>query len=335
MVNGPLSMGGNGARAAALSIVLLLAAACGSSSKAGGSFAGGDAGAPGTPDSGSDAGTPSFGNTSDGGSGSGPVVPTGPVTDFPTPVLDGNAPQNAATLFGPPTQGAATGGPCLLEPESNVIYPQNWLRPRFRWSAAAGEDLFELRLHVANQLDDLVVYTTNTSWTMPQSMWDALRTHSPTEAMTLSVRGGVLSAGSLHGEAAGTVTPMDVAPVQATGAIVYWTTNDATTGTAALKGFSPGDDTVETVLTPAQYGQAQKTSSTCIGCHTSTPDGDFVAFTTTAASESQWAGGLALINRGAGTLGGAPPYVSAAGAQALARWNVGAVAFSPAHWKTG
>jgi hypothetical protein len=275
----------------------------------------------------------------DGGGGQSPpgvvVQPTGPVTDFPAPILDGTAPANAPTLFGPPSQGAASGGPCLVEPENDVIYPQNWLRPRFRWVAANGENLFELRLHVANQIDDLLVYTTNTTWTMPAATWDALRTHSPTEAMTVSVRGGVLSGVTLQGEALGTSTPMGVAPVPATGAIVYWTTNDTATGTSALKGFSPGDESVEELLAPAQYAQAQGATSTCIGCHTSTPDGEYAAFATTTSTQAEWTQGLGLIAADAGAIGSAPSYVSTSGAEALARWNVGAAAFSPAHWATG
>jgi len=272
--------------------------------------------------------------TFDGGMGVAPVQPTGPVTDFPAPVFDGTAPAGSASLFGPPSQGASTGGPCLVEPESDVVYPQNWLRPRFRWTAGGGENLFELRLHVANQIDDLVVYTTNLSWTMPKAMWDALRAHSPTEAMTLSVRGGVVSGTTLSGEATGTQTTMGIAPVQATGAIVYWTVDDTTTGGSALKGFSPGDESVTSVLSPAQYAQGQQTSSQCIGCHTSTPDGAFVAFTTTT-SQQQWTDALANIQADAGAVGAAAPYVSSSGAQALARPDVGAVAFSPAHWSPG
>jgi hypothetical protein len=285
--------------------------------------------------SGDDASPPGFG-VDGGGTGSpGVVQPTGPVTDFPAPVIDGNAPASSPTLFGPQGQGATSGGPCLVEPESDVVYPQNWLRPRFTWRAAQGENLFELRLHVANQIEDLVVYTTSTSWTMPVSTWNALRAHSPTEAMTLSVRGGVLAGGALQGEALGTSTPMGVAPVQATGAIVYWWTDGTATGASGLKGFSPGDETVQSVLSPAQYSQAQGTTSTCIGCHTSTPDGEFVAFTTTTTNQAEWVDALALIDPDAGALGTAPSYASSAGAQALARWNVGAAAFSPAHWKTG
>jgi hypothetical protein len=286
---------------------------------------------------GSDGSVPILGgNTVDGGNAtSAPVQPTGPVTDFPAPVLDGNAPSSSPTLFGSMTQGASAGGPCLVEPAGDVVYPQNWLRPRFTWTPVNGEDLFELRLHVANQIDDLVVYTTNTTWTMPQTMWDALRTHSPTEAMTLSIRGGSLSGSTLQGESLGTSTPMGVAPVQATGAIVYWTTDDQATGTPALKGFTPGDDTVELILDPTQFTQAQGTTSACIGCHTATPDGSYAAFTTTTSADQQWTDALALVNPDAGTLGTAPSYLGAAGASALASPNVGAVAFSPAHWQPG
>jgi mono/diheme cytochrome c family protein len=264
-----------------------------------------------------------------------PVKPSGPVTDFPAPVLDANAPPNSATLFGPPTQGAASGGPCLLEPEDNVLFPQNWLRPRFRWTAANGETVFELRLHAANQLSDLVVYTTNTAWTMPKPMWDALRTHSPTEAMTVGIRGAVLAGGTLQNEAAGTQTTMGIAPVQATGTIVYWTTHSTTGAASVLKGFSAGDETVAPVLDPMQYSQAQQATSSCVGCHTSTPDGEFVAFTTTTPDQAKWQDGLGLVDPNKGAVGSVPSYVTPSGAQALSRWNEGAVAFSSAHWSPG
>ena len=312
--------------------------ACGSSGS-GGKFAGGSDGGGGGGGSTDDGSVPILGGGgggADGGGGAtGPVMPVASATDFPSPILDGNAPSNSATLFGPTSQGATSGGPCLVEPENDVVYPQNWLRPRFTWTAANGENLFELRLHVANQTNDMVVYTTNLTWTMPKATWDALRTDSPTEAMTLTVRGGVVSGSTLQSEALGTSTPMGISPVQATGAIVYWTTDDATTGTASLKGFSPGDETVEEVLSPAQYASAQSTQSTCIGCHSSTPDGEFVAFTTTTSAEQDWTDALGLVDPTMGTVGSAASYVSASGAQALGRFNVGSVAFSPAHWTTG
>jgi hypothetical protein len=273
------------------------------------------------------------------GGAPGPVQPTGPVADFPPPVIDGTAPANSPSLFGPPSQGAASGGPCLLEPEADVLYPQNWLRPRFRWSAANGSNLYELRLHVGNQINDLLVYSTNTSWTMPKAMWDSLRTHSPTEPMSLTIRGAVLSGATLQGEALGTSTTMGIAPVQATGAIVYWTTNDAVTNSSVFKAFSPGDESVQTLLTPAQYSQAQQTTSQCFGCHTSTPDGEFAVFTSSATAvgtaQQVWSGGAALIDPVEGTVGAAPPFMQSAGAHALAQWNLGGLTFSAAHWQTG
>src|SRR5579872_1137624 len=77
------------------------------------------------------------------------VSPCSPCTDFPSaPILDTGAPSNAATLFGSATSGAASGGPCLEEPEVGALFPNNWLRPRFKVVAAGSEDLFEIRLHV-------------------------------------------------------------------------------------------------------------------------------------------------------------------------------------------
>jgi hypothetical protein len=264
------------------------------------------------------------GGTSDGGNII--ATPSGPVKDFPTPVFDGTAPSNSASLFGPAAQGAATGGPCIVEPESNVLYPQDWLRPRFRWNAVGGQNLFELRLHVKNQIDDLVVYSTNTSWTMPLAMWSSLRTDSPTEPMTLSIRGGVLSGGTLTGESLGSSTSMEIAPVQATGAIVYWTTSNGT----ALKGFTVGDESVEQVLLPAQVTQ---TSTTCIGCHSASPDGEFVGVS--LSGPTGWPNAMALVAPDAGTVGTPPSYLGAGGAAALARYNLGISSFSRAHWAAG
>ena len=87
----------------------------------------------------------------------------GPYPDFPaSPVLDGTAPANSGTLFG--AGGSGTGpGPCVVEPETGTLYPNNWLRPRFTWVAGGGENLFELSLSAANEANPLVVYTTNTT----------------------------------------------------------------------------------------------------------------------------------------------------------------------------
>jgi len=301
-----------------------LGLACGSGS--GSNFSGGAAGSDG---GGDDALVLKLAGDSGAGTGTGGASvfqPSGPVTDFPKPVLDGTAPTNAPSLFGSVSQGSSSGGPCIIEPESNVVYPQNWLRPRFRWTPVAGQNLFELRLHVGNQTDDLLVYSTNTSWTMPLAMWNALRTHSPTEAMTLTVRGAVYAGGGITGESLGSSYPMSIAPVQATGSIVYWTTS----GSSALKGFSPGDESVAQVLVPSQVTE---TATTCLGCHTSAPGGEYVGFG--IQGMMGWPNAIALIDQDAGTVGTPPAFLGAGGAAALAQYDQGITSFSSAHWATG
>ncbi len=313
--------------------LLVAAAACGTSSagsKSSPSDGGGGGGGQVSGDSGTNLGT-TLGGGGDAGSGDEVPPPTGPVTDFPAPIFDGNAPPSSPSLFGSPDAAAPTGGPCLSEPEIDSLYPENWLRPRFTWSAVNGQNLFELRLHVANQIQDLVVYTTNTTWTMPVALWDALRVHSNGIAGTVTITGGVLSGTTtLTSVATGTSGPLGVAPAQATGSIVYWTTS----GSSALKGFHPGDESVVPVLTPSQIASGGG-AITCIGCHAATPDGEYAAFGQTTSS-STWPNGMALIDGDAGAaVGTAPPYLGAGGAAALSRFNQGIEAFSPAHWVTG
>ncbi len=247
--------------------------------------------------------------------------PSSPVLDVP----DGGvaAPSNAAQLFGSPSQGAQSGGPCLIEPEVGSLYPKNWLRPRFRWVPAAGENLFELRLHAANQTNDLVVYTAATEWTMPVGMWDALRVDSDDVPMTVGVRGGVLGGTALTGEALGSGGAIGIAPVEAPGTIVYWTP----TGVTALKGFAIGDEGVTPVLVPSQV---QEYATGCIGCHNSTPDGQFASF---SSSTNNWQNGFANIQ--AGMVGAVPPWFGAAGRAAIETTNMGIHTFSVAHWTTG
>ncbi|HSQ62607.1 MAG TPA: hypothetical protein VLM85_05315 [Polyangiaceae bacterium] len=250
---------------------------------------------------------------------------TGPYSDFPSsPVVDSPdagqaAPPNSQQLFGDPDAGAQSGGPCLVEPEVGSLYPRNWLRPRFHWIAPGGENLFELRIHAANQVNDLVVYTAQTTWTMPKAMWDGLRMHSNDQPMSVSIRGGVYASPSLGIVALGSNGPIGIAPVDAPGAIVYWTTS----GGSALKGFSIGDETVVPVLTP---GQVQEFGASCIGCHTSTPDGLYVEVT----SSNGWNNAIADVEQG--KTGQVPPFLGAAGKAALEQAPRGISTFSPAHW---
>jgi hypothetical protein len=268
------------------------------------------------------------------GKTSGDVIGAGPYSDFPAePIIEttdggggGSAPTNSKDLFGA-AQGAPSGGPCLAEPEIDSLFPQNWLRPRFRWVAAAGENLFELRVHAENQVNDLVVYTTKTSWVMPQEMWDSLSGHSPDVPITVSVRGGVLTGGTLADVALGSQGPIGIAPVQAPGSVVYWTT----VPDPMLKGFKIGDEGVVDVLSPPQV--KERPGTTCIGCHTSTPDGQYAAFEILEQSEPTY-NHNSIGNVAPGETGNVPPFMTSFGKAALNSF-AGVPALSKAHWSTG
>jgi hypothetical protein len=265
----------------------------------------------------------------------------GPFTDFPaTPILDmpdgggGAAPATSAQLFGPPSQGAQSGGPCLAEPEIGALYPNNWLRPRFAWTTPNTETLFELRVHASNQTNDLVVYTTQMQWTMPESMWSALSADSQDVPMTVSVRGGLLNGTTLTGEALGSSGSIGIAPVSAPGTIVYWAVvNNGQTG--LLKGFHVGDESVLTVLDPSQVQERGPAGLPCIGCHASTPDGLNVGFSIgyNEGSPGAYTDSIATLGIDASP-GLVPSFLSADGKAAMDALG-GIPAYSGAHWSAG
>ncbi len=256
-------------------------------------------------------------------------------SDFGDPIVVNNdggagAPPNSQTLFGDPDAGASSGGPCLIEPEIGSLYPHNWLRPRFHWTATAGENLFEVRLHAPNQTKDLLVYTIETSWTMPKAMWDLVRNDSNDLPMTLTVRGGIYDGTNLGSVALGSSGTISIAPVDAPGSIVYWYTAGFNSSTIGLNGFTVGDESVVSALT---LPQVQEQSITCMGCHTGTPDGLDVVIST---SNGAWPNMLANINTGdGGSPGAVPSYAGTAGLNALLAGPLGISTVSKSHWTSG
>jgi hypothetical protein len=293
----------------------------------------------------------SFGDGGGSGTlfGDGAVVPEeagftgplpGPFGDLPaTPILDmpdggAAAPAGSPQLFGPPSQGAQSGGPCLVEPEVGALYPNNWLRPRFAWTTPNSESLFELRIHADNQTSDLVVYTTQMQWTMPETMWSALSAHSQDVPMTVSVRGGLMNGTTLTGEALGSSGSIGIAPVGAPGTIVYWAiVNGGQTG--LLKGFHVGDETVVTVLDPSQVQERGDGGLPCIGCHASTPDGLNVGFSIgyNEGSPGAYTDSIATLGIDASP-GLVPSFLSPAGKATMDALG-GIPAYSVAHWGPG
>jgi len=258
------------------------------------------------------------------GAPAGIVSCNGPCKDFPSsPILDTGAPANAPTLFGSATSGAQTGGPCLLEPAVGALFPNNWTRPRFQIQAAGGENLFEIRLHAALEANDLVVYTTATTWTMPKDVWTGLASHVQDMPITMTVR-GLDSTASSPKPALGSSGAFAIAPAPADGAMVYWATSafDNNAMNTQLEGFHVGEETVVSALQTTQVAEKVRatwgtstslgmlgTQVQCIGCHTSTPDGANVAFT----AQWPWPNALASVaaqSTDASTVGQVPAFLT-------------------------
>ncbi len=295
-------------------------------------------------------------STGSGGSGNGaggstppPAACNGVCTDFSsTPVIDGSANGgSAAQIFGPAGSGN-NGGPCLYEPESGTLFPNNWLRPRFSWQAPSGETLFELRLHADNQANDLVVYTTSLSWTLDKATWVALAAHTADMPITATIRGASVNGGTPSVGSANTFT---IAPVTAEGTLVYWSPTGSTSGggtvsgTTTLSAFSVGDETTNPVLVPSDVpttqwetpdqgwnvprGSPDIPGVACIGCHTSTPDGDYIGFN----DFYPWGG--VVVSAQAATLGQRPTFVGKGGMAAFGQPWVGIQTYSANHWAAG
>jgi len=288
-----------------------------------------------------------FGNSPVTGAGGTAIMPetcNGLCTDFPPePRFDVGVSRDVAGMFGAPT-GAA--GPCVTEPENGTLFPNNWLRPRVRVPGSTG--LLKITFHSAKQLNDLVAYTNGETWAMPKDIWMGLARHVVEDDVTVTVQT----------PAGGTTTvKFQIAPVGAGGSMVFWAANPAAAGKVGVEsmlqkdivndsmllGFTVGDEsTVETLkITDVkqqitlQDGKTQP--SHCIGCHTGTPDGDYVAFV------DAWPWGAAFAGVNPGSAGNALPGYE--GPMACMNWNMcdkpktfvqypwnGPMTFSPAHW---
>jgi hypothetical protein len=257
-------------------------------------------------------------------------VKDGTFRDLPGFVVEDGAPSNAPKLFAKATGEAAA--PCLTEPEPGTLYPKNVLPPRFSWTAATEANLFELRVTAKNQAKDLVVYTTESTWTMPEEMWNGLREHSADVAMSVEVRGAVYEDGALHDVTEANGGDLGIAPVDAPGSIVFWSILKEDSS-SLLKGLTLDKPGVVDVLRSKNISGNAESPRTCIGCHTATPDGKYVAVAF-EAGELNTGLDLARIEKGT-TAGPRPSYVSAAAGSRLDAGYPMLSTFSRAHWTAG
>jgi hypothetical protein len=289
---------------------------------------GGASGAAGTGAAGVTAGAAGTGAAAGAGGGAGimPMGCQGKCTDFPAaPIIEPGVPTEVSGMFTVPSTGA---GPCITEPEDGALFPNNWLRPRVKFRASIPGTVREIRFHADLEAEDLVAYTMGDSWVMPKSIWLGLAQNVRDQPITVTVRelGG--------GESS---VKFSIAPVPATGSIIYWAADPAEKGTnnsttSTLEGFAAGDEATTTALRPSdvqmQTRQANNAlrSVKCIGCHTMTPDGDSVAF----IDLYPW--NMAIAQVKPGRTGLLPDYVTPGGADTIRQPGMGIFSFSEAHW---
>ena len=177
---------------------------------------------------------------------------------------------------------------------------------------------------------------------MSDDVWQALRTHSYDKALSCTVRTAHLDAGgtTLGHLSAPYVIDTGILPVSAEGSIVYFTSS-----TGTLNGISVGTENAPPTAV-SSYGvlrgdvlKQRSGKANCVGCHTETPDDNFVLvsskFEGAGTTDGDWYGSsVARINANDGSSFGATPSSFAISplAQVEMGRGVGGTASSKSLW---
>lgn len=276
-------------------------------------------------------------------------------TDFAaTPVSDTrseSAPAaGAAAAITASSVVSASAPLCVFEPEANVRFPRNWVAPRIRFSVAdADSNVIEVRVKAANQTNDLVYVSKLTvvdgsgSWVMSDEVWESLRTHSYDKELSFTIRTAKFDGTTLSKVSAPYKIDSGILPVAADGSVVYFATGGANEG--VLNGVSFGTENRPPASAKSfgvlQAGDLKQRpgKATCIGCHSETPDQNFVMVSPkTEGSENNdndwYATSIARVNANDGSSFGSVPTAFTISPQATAAMAraVGTTATSPAFW---
>jgi hypothetical protein len=255
---------------------------------------------------------------------------------------DGSAPPTMAAIqpFNAVAPIPASPGPCIVEPADGALFPNNWVRARFRYKSGIADPVFQIRIHAARQANDLVVYTRSKTWKIPKSVWTALSASTWGEDITTTVS----ALDPVTGRISSSKVTFQIAPAQSNGAMVYWAAIGQNAGQAWLESFQPGDESVAQALTVSQVkwnlarggGGALQTAGApaqlpagapaCIGCHVTAPDRKTVLFMETWP----WDGVAAMVDPG--ETGNLPPWLTPGGAEALSMPFLGMMSFSAGDW---
>lgn len=251
-----------------------------------------------------------------------------PASDGPLVIVQEGFPEDQRAAL----DSGGTPGACVSEPADGTIFPAAWTRPRFNMQGASGPA--KITLSTSKMKHDFTFYAPALPAYLPLEVWDALSRNVYNEDVTYTiVSGGAEGTGSFQ-----------LAPVAAGGSMVFWGSTGSTPGeqSNALYGFGVGDEGVVRVVYP---GDIQGTalddnanvrnrdnttpgSSTCVGCHSSSPDGGAVA------SMDHWAFNTRVYSIEPGTAGAAPEWLTPAGAAMASMTWLGAPTFSAGDWAT-
>jgi hypothetical protein len=249
---------------------------------------------------------------------------TNAATDTPLVVTEGTVDQASLDSGGTPD------GICVAEPASGTIFPAAWTRPRFHVPGASGPG--KVTLTTPKMKHPFTMYVESMPAILPLDVWEALSRNVHNEDITYTVVTG-------GGQATGT---FQIAPVAAGGSMVFWGSTGTKPGeqTNALYGFGVGDEGVVRVVYPGDIAgtalddnanarnrdNTEVGKSTCVGCHSSSPDGGAVA------SMDHWAFNTRVYSIEPGTAGEAPEWLTPAGAAMASMTWLGAPTFSQGDW---
>ena len=221
------------------------------------------------------------GGTAGTGGDGGVVLGMCPCTDFPKdPVFLDGLGADVAMAFNTADPGM-TGKVCISEPASEAMVPRNWTPLLIDFSPTIGQNVYEIKLEVDNQINPLIVYTNKYQYNMPQNMWTSLTSHSAGHDVKITIRTIKWENGAItEGPFISDPTILHIAPIEAPGSVVYWAYHPVTKATS-FRGFTVGDPNPTEVLNPQTMENptnAGGKQTGCVSCHASSPDGKIMFY---------------------------------------------------------
>ena len=204
------------------------------------------------------------------------------------------------------------GRPVHLEARNRAVFPQQWLRPRIKWTGTTG--LHQVTLRSAGQEGELVAYTTGSSVTLPRALWTNLAAHTVNQDIEVTVRAAAGGESHRASNRSGGRRRLD-------GVLVGQARRGRPRRQQYRRGLrlraarlqrGRGIDRASAANPAGAAGQRRPGGNPapvrCIGCHVATPDDGFVAFVddwpwnlaVAGVNPASWAAAARPVGRRAG-----------------------------------